>query len=223
MANLMAVERALSLSRLEPYVKAAGAGLAEGVRLYEWNIAISAAFFEVLAHFEVTLRNALHERLTVLADREAWWSAPGLTFIPAATDMIDKACAEMTRRGTDGSTGHVVAALPFGFWVGLLSAGGRCNYEMTLWRPGLRRAFPGYRGTRSALYLRLNTLRLLRNRIAHHEPIYRRHLAADHDTIIELTTWISPGFTSWVAERSRVPALLAEHPLSGSPRCDDQP
>ena len=47
----------------------------------------------------------------------------------------------------------MVATLSFGFWVSLLGPGGRikgsalrANYEMTLWRPALRRAFP-YRKT----------------------------------------------------------------------------
>lgn len=88
---------------------------------------------------------------------------------------------------------------------------------MTLWRPGLRRVFPGYRGTRSKLFARLNTLRLLRNRIAHHEPIYRRHLAADHESIMTVLTSISPGYARWAAARSAVPALLNVRPVIGPP------
>jgi hypothetical protein len=213
-ADLVAVEHALSTSRLEPYIKTAGGALAEGVALYEWNIAVSAALFEVLAHLEVGLRNAIDRQLVELVGQADWWSSSGLRLTPPAYDMISKAMAEVARRGSSGSTGHVVAALPFGFWVGLLSSGHECDYEMTLWRPALHLALPGYRGTRSALYRRLNTLRLLRNRIAHHEPIHRRHLAADHDTILTVTTWISPGYASWVSRRSRVPALLAARPTA---------
>ncbi|WP_431882782.1 hypothetical protein [Micromonospora gifhornensis] len=220
MADIVALERALSAGRLEPYVKAAGGGLAEGIQLYEWNTAVSAAFFEVLGHFEVVLRNALHEQLRVLGGREDWWLAPRFDFTPPANDMIAKACAEMGRRCASGSPGHVVAALPFGFWVALLSAGGDCNYEMSLWRPGLRQAFPGYSGTRARLHPRLNTLRLLRNRIAHHEPIYRRHLAADHDTVLEVVGWTVPGFANWMRQRSRVPNFLAQRPFSAEPPCD---
>ena len=45
--------------------------------------------------------------------------------------------------------GRLVAALSFGFWVSLVGSGGhidprgsRATYEMTLWRPALRGAFP---------------------------------------------------------------------------------
>ncbi|MFI0796751.1 hypothetical protein ACH4OY_29300 [Micromonospora rubida] len=220
MSDLSAVEQALSTSRLEPYIKAGGGGLSEGLKLYEWNLSVSAAFFEVLAHFEIGVRNALHAQLAGLAGRQDWWASRRIVLAPAAVDMLDKAVAEVTRRSPPGGPGHVVAALPFGFWAGLVSSGHRYNYEMTLWRPGLHRAFPGYRGTRSELHPRLNTLRLLRNRIAHHEPIYRRHLAADHDTILTLSSWIMPAFARWMASRSRVPGLLASRPFSPEPRCE---
>ncbi|WFE62633.1 hypothetical protein [Micromonospora sp. WMMD714] len=219
MSDLIAVEQALSTSRLEPYIKAGGGGLAEGFELYEWNLSVSAAFFEVLAHLEVGVRNALHAQLVRLADRQDWWASPRMVLTPIAVDMLDKAVAEVSRRSSPGGPDHVVAALPFGFWAGLVSSGHRYNYEMTLWRPGLHRAFPGYRGTRSELHLRLNTLRLLRNRIAHHEPIYRRHLAADHDTILMLSNWIMPAFARWMASRSRVPDLLSSRPHSAGHSC----
>jgi hypothetical protein len=212
MAVLAAVEHALSSARLEPYVKAAGGSLEEGLALYEWNTAISGALFEVLQHLEVGLRNTIDRELAALFEQPDWWHSPRLRLVASGQDMISKATAETARRRTGGNVGHVVAALPFGFWVGLVSAGRDCNYEMTLWRPALHRGFPGYRGTRAELHRTLETLRLLRNRIAHHEPIHARHLAADHQTIQTITTWVSPQFADWVASRSRVPSVLGCRP-----------
>ena len=81
---------------------------------------------------------------------------------------------------------------------------------MTLWRPALRRACP-HRAvlTRIAAYQPLNALRKLRNRIAHHEPIFARQLVEDHGRILEVTGWISPVARMWVGRRSRVPVWLA--------------
>lgn len=214
MADLLAVEKALSSARLEPYVKAAGGRLADRVVLYEWNTAVSAALFELLGHLEVGLRNAINQELVALTGQPDWWASPRIAFVASAQDMINKATAEVARRRTGGDVGHVVAALPFGLWVGLLSAGRHCNYEMTLWRPGLHQAFPGYRGTRADLHRKLENLRLLRNRIAHHEPIHGRHLVADHRSILTVADWVSPRFADWMDDGSRVAAVLAARPTA---------
>ena len=87
--------------------------------------------------------------------------------------------------------------------------GRKANYEMTLWRPALRRAFP-HRSplTRKQAHRPLNDLRRLRNRIAHHEPIFARGLLADHQRILDVTGWISPSARSWIEGHSRVAMLL---------------
>lgn len=109
-----------------------------------------------------------------------------------------------------------MAALSFGFWISLLGSGGRinpvgrkANYEMTLWRPALRGAFPNCTSlTRKQAHKPLDCLRKLRNRIAHHEPIFARDLANDHQHVLDVTGWISPGVRMWIEHHSRVPTLL---------------
>ena len=56
--------------------------------------------------------------------------------------------------------------------------------------------------------LPLNALRTVRNRIAHHEPVFARDLARDHERIVEVVGWITPGTRRWVEHHSRVPAIL---------------
>ena len=113
------------------------------------------------------------------------------------------------------TSGRVVAQLSLGFWVGLLGTGH--NYEMSLWRPALRHAFSGKAGPRKQLHIDFDRLRTFRNRIAHHEPIFHRHLAADHMHIVRLIRLISPVTAEWVMENSRVEAVLAVRPVLGGP------
>ena len=121
------------------------------------------------------------------------------------------------RAGHTATHPRVVATLPFGFWIALLGAGGRieragpeADYEKTLWRPALRGAFPHHRAplTRRQAHEPLDALRALRNRIAHHAPVFARPLREDHDRILEVTGWISPDVRAWIERHSRVPTLL---------------
>lgn len=81
---------------------------------------------------------------------------------------------------------------------------------MTLWRPALLRTFPHAQLARAAAHHQLDYLRTFRNRIAHHEPIFGRHLAADHTSILTVTGWINPEVQRWIDHHSRVPGLLTQ-------------
>ena len=58
------IQRHLSEPRLRPYLEACGEDLPRAVGLYRWNARVAAAFWEVLGHGEVVLRNAIHDALT---------------------------------------------------------------------------------------------------------------------------------------------------------------
>ena len=180
----------------------------------KWDT-VSAAFYEVLQGLEIALRNALDRQLTGCYGA-ARYDNPAVGLDLGALERVAKARLEIARAGQVSTPSRVVARLSFGFWVSLVGAGGRLDlaggracYEMTLWRPALRRAFPHRTVlTRIAAYQPLNALRKLRNRIAHHEPIFARQLVEDHERILEVTGWMSPGARAWVEGRSRVPVLL---------------
>ncbi|WP_203923445.1 hypothetical protein [Rugosimonospora africana] len=72
----------------------------------------------------------------------------------------------------------VVAELQFGFWTSLLSNHRGSQYGRLLWVPTLHRSFPHYHGRRRDLHDNYEAMRLLRNRIMHHEPIHHRDLMA---------------------------------------------
>jgi len=208
------LEVSLSRERLGTYLVAAQENREEAVRLHVWNTAVSAAFYGPLQGLEVALRNAMNRRL---GERygEAWYDNGRAGFDGGALVRIANARADLARDRHRDDQHRVVAALSFGFWVSLLGPGGRvaagrrANYEMTLWRPALRGAFP-YRAplTRRQAHRPLNALRTLRNRIAHHEPIFARNLVEDHEWILEVAGWISPATRAWIEHHSRVPTVL---------------
>ncbi len=214
---LDALQASLSPERFGTYLAAANGDRAEAMRLYTWNTALSAAFYGPLQGLEVALRNGMHRQLTA-AYGANWYDNPGAGLAAGTRQQIHAAKNDLARSRYPLDPPHLVATLTFGFWVSLLGRGGqsgqigkgKSDYEMTLWRPALSRAFPNARLSRSAAHRQLDYLRTFRNRIAHHEPVFTRHLAADHASILTVTSWVDPDVERWIAHHSRVPGLLAQ-------------
>ena len=210
------LEASLSAERLGTYLSATGGDRAAAVRLYTWNTAVSASFYGPLQALEVALRNAMNRELTA-AYGQAWYNNPRTGLDSGCIARIEQTKRELLKENFPDDPPHVVASLSFGFWVSLLGPGGfidwqtrtKANYEMTLWRPALRRAFPhAVKISRKGAHTPLNFLRTFRNRIAHHEPIFSRHLEKDYENILEIAAWIAPHKRIWIEAHSRVPEML---------------
>lgn len=213
---LDALESSLSPERMATYTGETGGDRTLALRLYTWNTAVSAAFYGPLQGLEVAMRNAMHRNLTAKYGSE-WYNNPACGFDAGTQKRIDSAKSTLDRSPYPVDPPHVVAELSFGFWVSLLGRGGRGtapdyrkkSYDMTLWRPALYKAFPHSRLSRADTHRPLDYLRTFRNRIAHHEPVFSRHLEKDYQSIIEVAGWICPDTAEWISHHSRVEELLA--------------
>lgn len=202
------MRKAFSDPRLKVYLAAANGDAVIAERLYWWNIEVSAAFYGPLHCLELALRNALDVQLRSAYARDTWWDVAPLT--GSGRFMVAAAEAKCRRRGTGPvAADDVVAQLSFGFWTSLLSNSRGSQYDRRLWVPTLHRAFPHYRGRRNQLHENLETMRLLRNRIMHHEPVHHRDLAADHRKIYQLLRFIDPVSAKEASALDRVPAVLS--------------
>jgi hypothetical protein len=212
---LDALETSLSPERMATYVQAAGGNREQALRLYTRNTAVSAAFYGPLQGLEVVLRNAMHRELSAVYGLD-WYDNLENELDAGALDRIENAKRTLAKGGYAIDPPHVVAELPFGFWVSLVSKGGRGpapkrekrRYDMAFWRRALYKAFPYARNSRPETHRPLDYLRTLRNRIAHHEPIFTRHLQADFESILDVTGWICPKTRLWIEHHSRVAELL---------------
>lgn len=211
-AFLAELTRCLSPDRLATY-QAATATPQAALELYAWNSAISAALYVPLQGLEITVRNAFHQALAPVYG-PSWYDNPQARLTPAALARVAEAKQKLQTTGKPITPGGVIAELSFGFWERLLSRGprGNQNYEVTLWRPALHRAFPNARRPRSMVHAPFPVLRDLRNRIAHHEHIFTRNLVADYQTVLDVIGWMSADMQGWVMLQSQVPAVLAARP-----------
>lgn len=211
--------RLLSPGRFAKYVQAAGGDQALAAELYVWNSRIGGALHETIGQAEVILRNALDEQLATFHRSRRfhgdghWCAEPRMPWRTnrRMVQSLDDARKKATENHQNPEIhGKVVAELSMGFWRFTLST----SYQATLWAPALRHAFPGLpsRGTRADVYDPVNRLNDLRNRIAHHEPIHHKNLAARYRDLLRLATWIDPAGAAWIAETSRVQDVLADRP-----------
>jgi hypothetical protein len=206
--NLARLARAISPDRLKSYLVRARGDLWIALQLYRRNADLSEALYGVVQGCEVFLRNATHEKLAKTLT-EKWWNHTSLRERERAD--IDDAIASIQTRAAEVTTGRVVAELNLGFWTNLYSN----FYERDLWVPHLRHLFP-MSMQRKRLHERMENIKLLRNRIAHHESLLRRDVRQDYADLLETVGWISPTLRSWIEDTNcfeeRVAKKLAKRP-----------
>jgi hypothetical protein len=186
-----AIEKSLSPERLAKYISAAQGNKKRAIQLYERNTALSEALYGVIQGLEIALRNALHNTLRKELGLDDWYDYAGLE--EKEIESVQKAKDSLTNWGKTATPGRVIAELTLGFWVQLTSK----KYEKALWVKYLYRAFP-IKLNRKVLFQRLDNIKRLRNRIAHHEPIFSRNLKQDYLEIIETIKWICLTTSEWV-------------------------
>ncbi|ODQ95660.1 hypothetical protein BFG51_03340 [Dietzia alimentaria] len=175
--------------------------------LYAWNVQVSAAYFEVIGHVEVLLRNFISNRLEAASPLPHWYDdQQRFQFNKHARRNIQNARGRLVDPET---TGRVVAELSFDFWRFLLVQ----NHEVTIWRVLRRQGMPHYPQPQSRQPFEdcVERIYRLRNRIAHHEPLIHPDTTVETRRLDQLSTdldtlarWIDPGAADWIASVSRV-------------------
>jgi len=199
--TLEKLERSISTERLFPYLQLAENNRFYAIALYEWNTRVSEALYSIIQGLEVALRNSIHEVLTDAYARPDWYEVAPL--LEDQRRQIDQAKGRIQEDGRDVTPGRVVAELMFGFWTSLAGT----YYAQSLWDKHLYKASTAGGFGRKLVAKRLKKIRLLRNRVAHHESIIarlnnERNLKQDTQEIFEALGWICRTTARWVAHNS---------------------
>ena len=205
--QLAALAEAISAERLAPYRVLAGGDPVLALQLYERNTALSEAFYGALQGLEITLRNRVDRALASGLGRADWYDA-GILY-PEQLRPLEQAKQALAREAKPLTPGRIVAELSFGFWTGIMGP----KYA-DLWRLHLVRVFARRPLQRVEAHERLNTIRKLRNRIAHYEPILSRPLDRDFNRILDAIAWMCPVAAHWVRAQSAFPVRFAALPGS---------
>lgn len=211
--HLRTLRTRLTQERLASYDTVTTGSDAGSLALYEWNTSVSASFFASLQGCEVVLRNALHRELTRFHQVRRlpghWYDDPQQVLDERGVRDIAEARRRISAVRRPVTPGRMVSELSFGFWRYLLSS----RYEQSLWTPALRHAFPELRPQRRReIADRVARLHLLRNRLAHHEPVHRRDLVADYADLLFMASAICPHAAAWIERNSTVNAVISRRP-----------
>ena len=193
--------KALSEPRFQTYLGHANGNQEMGMRQYVWNAALASGLHGPVHMLEVTLRNAVHDRLKHIHGA-SWFDLPGFLRGPEA-GMINDARNYLADRNESTAPDKIIAELNFRFWVAIFSR----KYDR-LWVSSLQAIFSP-RPIRHELHEKLDRLRTLRNRIAHHEPILHRHLMADLADIKQIVGSLSPTVLDWLNWHQQATARFA--------------
>jgi hypothetical protein len=120
---------------------------------------------------------------------------------------------QTARRGQP-TTGKVIPELRFVFWQKMFTD----RYDVRIWDDHLLRVLPNLdtkktvTELRQQIYADLEHVRGLRNRIAHHEPIFQRKLDDDLQRICGLIDFKSRIARKWMMDNQQLTSLLKSRP-----------
>lgn len=197
--NATAIQAALSAPRSSTYIHAAGGDPTRAMELYGWNARVSATLM-LPAHFaEVVTRNAAADVLEAVYGCGWPWDLTFETSLPNPSSGWSPRKEIQTVRRHQSTTGKVIAELKFVFWQKLFTK----RHDVRLWTPHILSAFPAApampaASLRDRIYRDLEALRLLRNRLAHHEPVITRNLLDDLNRMLDLVELRSTDTAAWV-------------------------
>jgi hypothetical protein len=222
-AQLQTLTTYISYERLRNYIASikdyenATDRLRKAIKLYEKNTTYCEAMYTVMQGFEVTFRNAIHNRLTT--DLATPWWFDILELRRDEREAITRAKQTIADKPQAITPDRVVGELSFGFWVKLFSG----EYADTMWGPSLKNILPAG-SERGLMYSRFKELKTLRNRIAHHNRIIGRPPVAVkqlYEHTLETIGWLDPTVRDWVAATNtfypRFGRPLFARPASASP------
>jgi len=165
-------EEVLSISRLTKYSTACLKDKRKTLQLYRANIRLSQKLYAVIGIFEIALRNAIDKHFIVTKGPE--WLAhavdenTGYLNSQGCENSFHNVHEAINRLGLNYTHDALLASLTFGFWTYQFNksefpASGNTLLSIFKNRPA--------RTKQKDIFKCLMQVNILRNRIAHHEPI----------------------------------------------------
>ena len=211
MARLTTIVDSMSSARFSTYLAAMNRDREAALDLYLWNAKVGEAFHIPIQETEIALRNRGNQAL-VARFGPLWWREARFLALASRERVadLDVVRRRIANRKLSMVTDQIVAGLSLGFWTGMVQA----RYNPEIWSSQLRLAFPHLPATvnRESLARRAGRIAYFRNRIWHHEPIFKSDLSLDFAEVMGFLRWLCPSTHDWIRPHCRVPELLRQKP-----------
>jgi hypothetical protein len=204
--------KALSHPRMTTYLSATYQNQTKALELYIWNSQVSAALLVPMHIFEILIRNAVAEIFELQFGHQWPWQRSLERTLPQK--YRDELIKAREKRGINNRTSKVIPELTFNFWQQMFVS----RYNQQFWKPHLHSLFPNAPANmpcdqlRGSIFNDLDTIRKLRNRIAHHEPIINQNIYSVMNKIERLTYYRCEVTSSWANQHYQVRNLLLVRP-----------
>lgn len=168
---------------------------------YLWNIALSAAVYQLIAIFEITLRNNIYNSISKnllkdwIDENTAWFKKihPKLGYNIESNQIIF-AKKQLKKLSKPITQGQIITQLTLGFWVNML----KNQYRPDIWNKArvFEDAFPHCPVKLNRIptvVVELEKILILRNRISHHEPIFNHPDGIENivKNLLKTLSWLS--------------------------------
>lgn len=231
--SLAALERALSPERIAAYRLAGDRDDTDGIARYLWNMALGNAIQPALQTLEISFRNEIARAAAKITSKRtytvgrfpSWLDAHPTMLLPNERVKVERAKTELGTDPESHTEGHLIAKLDFGFWVALC----RESYSDVhgqgprLWDRALDlvcRKRPANVTTRAEIFRQFNRIRVFRNRVAHHEPVWDRDYLDEHQHILESLGWMLPKLADAVRATSPAERVFRDGFLAYRPHAE---
>lgn len=172
-------EDLISSDRMRKYIAACGNDTRKAMKLYRLNLKLSQEMFTVISCFEVTLRNKIDKVMRQYFGGD--WLRDSVAYngifytdnrVEQTRKIITKAYNELVRENNYSHT-KLLSQMEFGVWKFMFN---NVQYRLSGRHllsvfPNKPRSTPQMRIDNSKIFLELDYINNIRNRIAHHKPI----------------------------------------------------
>lgn len=193
-SEVLAAAAALSVPRLSSYKRFFGVITdADAYGMHRWNEALSGLLFKCVSLTEIVMRNRIHEVFSTYygtvgwAGSRDWYSHLQLSGISqdsirGVTHNKNRHTGVWTPKTPAPSPDDVISSQTFGFWANLFEVSQDIGGSSISWPVLFPKIFQGHRqtspsfwgqGQRDVVLARIKTCNAVRNRIAHHEPLWK--------------------------------------------------
>jgi hypothetical protein len=214
-----ALRGTLSEARFARYLSESNGDQLLALSLYHWNAKLSQCLYFPVQIWEIALRNKMNVFLGRKYTNPKWMYDEARAVRQLTKSDQKRLTKVIERQKTDRKLAQptpdmIVADLSAGFWVSQLTQSYDTPYA---WRYNITKVFPHDPSlTRSVASTMCDRVLDVRNRIAHHEPVYHLPLDEIRDDLDQLIAGMCPGANEYAMGMCDFPTVWAARPTAAS-------